>query len=133
MFTNLRIFRRGLKAPISAQMKDDEMKIYTRSTLHTLISMSIQLDDIQDSDDPVWLDDGNVILRSGVVMHRVHRSVLEKHSIVFRRVFEQRKMLHGDHESPPVLSVSDNVDSLLHYVRARYNEDRSALISDRPR
>lgn len=78
----------------------------------------------RDSETPLWFDDGNVILRSGDTMHRVHRSIVGRHSAKLRRIFEIRKEVNGDYESPPVLFVTDNADNLLHYVRARYNEDR---------
>lgn len=78
----------------------------------------------KNSCEAIWLDDGNVILRSGDVMHRVHRSVIGKYSDFFQRVFLVQKELNSDYENPPVLSVTDNELALLHYVRARYNEDR---------
>ena len=38
----------------------------------------------------LYYDDGNVILSSGSTLFRVHRSILSKHSPVFRELFSPR-------------------------------------------
>ncbi|KAF8900736.1 hypothetical protein CPB84DRAFT_1778783 [Gymnopilus junonius] len=38
--------------------------------------------------DKVWFEDGNVILQSGRMQFRIHKSVISRHSKVFRDMFE---------------------------------------------
>ncbi|KAI8996660.1 hypothetical protein BD414DRAFT_372804, partial [Trametes punicea] len=64
----------------------------------------------------LYFDDGNVILRAGRMLFCVHRSLLAKHSVVFRELFERgheqfRGMLHFTMEE-----TAEEVEALLNVI-----------------
>lgn len=62
----------------------------------------------------LYFDDGNIILRAGRTLFCVHKSLLSKHSVVFRDLFQQK------HETFRVLSQIDMTDT---------REDLEALLN----
>lgn len=71
----------------------------------------------------VWFDDGSVVLQAANVQFKVHRSVLCRHSSVFRDVFS---MPHPRDEptvdSCPVIHLQDSAEDLKHMLLALYDK-----------
>lgn len=71
----------------------------------------------------VWMSDGNVILSSGDIVHRVHRSIMGENSLLLRRAFDKLELKNIDYVNPPVIELDVSPSSLSHYISARYNKD----------
>lgn len=76
--------------------------------------------------EPLDLAEGTIYLRGKDVYIRVHRTVLELNSPVFRRIFYENAALAGDTRKPPTIHLPFADTDLIHYSNAIYNRDRYA-------
>ena len=67
----------------------------------------------EEADEPekhlgLWFDDGNIILRAEIVLFRVHRSMLSRHSKVFEDLFSVAHSSEDEQlDGVPVITVQD--------------------------
>ncbi|GBE89439.1 hypothetical protein SCP_1601010 [Sparassis crispa] len=74
--------------------------------------------------DPLWFEDGNVVLIAGERTCRVHRGILSRYSTVFSDLFtipqpSDAPMLHG----ASIVTLSDDPQHLEYTLRALYDID----------
>ena len=72
----------------------------------------------------LWLEDGNIVLQAEDTQFKVHRSMLSRHSSVFRDMFmvPQPSIPNGDVvDSCAVVELSDSSEDLTHALRALYD------------
>lgn len=74
--------------------------------------------------EPLDLAEGTIYLRGKDVYIRVHRSVLELNSPVFRCILDENVALPGDTRKPPTIHLPFGDTDLIHYSNAIYNRDR---------
>ncbi|KAF9455480.1 hypothetical protein BDZ94DRAFT_1366452 [Collybia nuda] len=79
---------------------------------------------IRENFNPLFFQDGNIILKSQNVGIRVHRSVLEMHSRTLKTIFENNPTCPADSRSPPTLFIDVTDWDLVHYINAVYNRSR---------
>ena len=66
----------------------------------------------------LYFEDGNVIVKTGSTLFRVHRTILSKHSAVFRDLFAQNtQTLRGF----PSLIVDDGKDDMENLINTIYD------------
>ncbi|TCD63686.1 hypothetical protein EIP91_005091 [Steccherinum ochraceum] len=77
--------------------------------------------------DAFWLRDGNIILVAEKVAFRVHQSVLERKSEVFKDIFGLPQPENAETESLeecPLVHVSDAAEDIRHLLSVLYDGDR---------
>lgn len=76
---------------------------------------------------PLDLAEGTIYLRGKDVFIRVHRTVLELHSPIFRRILEENPPMASDVRKPPTLKLPFSDTDMIHYTNAIYNRSRYAI------
>lgn len=76
--------------------------------------------------EPLDLVEGTIYLRGRDVYIRVHRTVMELHSPVFRNILKENPAMAADTRKPPTLHLPFSDADLIHYTNAMYNRDRYA-------
>ncbi|TCD63685.1 hypothetical protein EIP91_005090 [Steccherinum ochraceum] len=75
--------------------------------------------------DAFWLRDGNVVLVAEKVAFRVHQSVLERKSVVFKDMFGVPQPENAERmEECPLVHVSDAAEDITHLLSVLYDGDR---------
>ncbi|CAL1693974.1 unnamed protein product [Somion occarium] len=71
----------------------------------------------------LWMDDGNIILIAGDCSFRVHRSVLSRHSQVFKDMFTipNLDIQSEEIDGVPIMRVSDRPSELCTFLSAMYD------------
>ncbi|CAA7266005.1 unnamed protein product [Cyclocybe aegerita] len=75
----------------------------------------------------LWLEDGNVILQAEDVQFRVHRSMLVRHSPIFRDMFsipQPQNPQDSDPDGCPVIVLSDSADDVGQVLAIFYDNYR---------
>ncbi|CAA7266007.1 unnamed protein product [Cyclocybe aegerita] len=75
----------------------------------------------------LWLEDGNVILQAEDTQFRVHRSMLARHSTIFKDIFsipQQDQIMDPIVDGCPVVSLSDSAEDLEHILLIFYDNHR---------
>ena len=97
------------------ELEDDPLRMATDSDSNSPSTTATRSD--------VWFDDGSVVLQAENIQFKVHRSVLCRHSSVFRDVFS---MPHPKDEptvdSCPVIYLQDSAEDLKHMLLALYDK-----------
>lgn len=75
---------------------------------------------------PLDLVEGTIYLRGKDAYIRVHRTVLEMHSPIFRRILGENPGRPADIRKPPTLHLPFSDTDLIHYTNVMYNRDRYA-------
>lgn len=76
----------------------------------------------------VWYDDGNMVLKAGSVVFRIHKGVLIARSTVFRDMFAVASVSDETFEDCPLVHLSDEPSELRHVLKALYGEVSCAYI-----
>lgn len=78
--------------------------------------------------DQHWFEDGNIILLAGNVAFKVHRSLLCRHSQVFKDLFELSQPSDEEEmEGVPAVSLHDSPHELSDLLDMIYNGARSVF------
>lgn len=64
----------------------------------------------------LYFDDGNVILGAGRILFCVHRSLLSKHSTVYRDIFEQTQARFRGHLHVEMEETAEEVEALVNVI-----------------
>ncbi|KAF7984444.1 hypothetical protein HWV62_14526 [Athelia sp. TMB] len=83
----------------------------------------------------LWLEDGNIVLQAEDTQFKVHRSMLSRHSSVFRDMFmvPQPPILNADVvDGCAVVELSDSAEDLTHALRALYDRCYMGLAESAP-
>jgi len=71
----------------------------------------------------LWLDDGSVVIQAELTQFRVHRTVLSRHSQVFRNMFSVPQPVYEDNiEGCPIVHLSDSAQDVSHLLSALYDQ-----------
>jgi hypothetical protein len=90
-----------------------------RSTNRIRPEIDLPIDQQKKTRSGVWFDDGNIILEAEQMQFCVHRSVLAKHSDVFRSMFDLATPDDGNNR--PVLQLADKAQDVEHLLNALYD------------
>jgi hypothetical protein len=72
--------------------------------------------------DDLWFEDGNIVLITSNIAFRVHRSILSRHSRVFRNMLTIPQPADSlKVEDCPVMHLSDSGDDVQYFVNALYD------------
>lgn len=75
--------------------------------------------------DDLWFQDGNIVLVAGDVAFKVHRSMLARHSRVFKDMFElSQPSAEEVHDGRPVVTLHDSPHELADLLDVIYNGSR---------
>ncbi|CAA7266013.1 unnamed protein product [Cyclocybe aegerita] len=78
----------------------------------------------------LWLDDGNIILQAEATQFRVHRSMLARHSVVFKDMFSMPQPDEDPvFEGCPVITLSDKAEDLKQILSVFYDNFGSMDLS----
>jgi len=82
-----------------------------------------------------WFDDGSIILEAESTQFRVHRTMLARHSSVFRDMFEIPQPAHGEPvvEGCLVVHLSDSAEDIKHMLCSLYDKCVEGLPHERLR
>lgn len=71
----------------------------------------------------LWFDDGNVVLRAQRTLFCVHRSMLSRHSDIFRDIFTVPQPPEGSEkfDNKPVVELHDSPIELADFLDVLYN------------
>ena len=72
----------------------------------------------------IWLDDGSVVIQAGFTQFRVHRTMLSRHSTIFKDMFSvaQPGDLDPSIEGCPLVHLSDSPEDIRHILSALYDQ-----------
>jgi len=72
----------------------------------------------------LWLDDGSVVIQAELTQFRVHRTMLSRHSQVFRDMFSvpQPVVSEDNIEGCPLVHLPDSAQDVTHLLSALYDQ-----------
>ncbi len=95
-------------------------------------TLSPRQDDQQETDrlptisrSKFWLDDGSVVIQAEYTQFRVHRTLLARHSSVFRDMFSVPQPISSSErliEGCPVVHLSDSKQDIEYMISALYDQ-----------
>jgi hypothetical protein len=74
-----------------------------------------------------WFEDGNIVLQAENTLFRVHRSILSRHSQIFKDTFAMPQAPSQENESIegcPVVPLSDTAEDLGNIISLLYDNDK---------
>jgi hypothetical protein len=74
-----------------------------------------------------WFEDGNIVLQAEDTLFRVHRSILSRHSQIFKDIFAMPQAPSQENESIegcPVVHLSDTAEDMGNIISLIYDSNK---------